>query len=989
MNLSRGSKLSHGNAGDAALEWDASDTSRDDTRNGDPTTQDSASQATATRSTRSAARNSRAQEEDERLALGLVPVEGVSEKTSGEDAVTKEGTSSGIEESRGSLARPFDALPAVDPIYEDIHAAVAEQGDVLGSKDQVAGHRLAQNKNGLTPPDSGRNVYEDNANRRSRESESSETPKAMAGQARAESFVGTPATPDEQLRNEEAQSRGQQTIHPSSDLPSHFMQGSLDEGDPMVGVSNLDSEADASQNSLPQGHLDVESDSSARPTSGLRNHMFPGMNGEASKDLTFSRRPPMRIDTGVPFASGASTMPPQNKTAPVTASSSQAPTPSKSTHSISSVQSPPGPRMTTRVSSGALRHKSVSEILGETPKNIQAHADKANADAQNADSTFQTPKSASSFVSPDNAVFKQRLNEISQKERSSKLSTVVFAKQQTASTSRSSEVAQTPYPEVQETPIEDRDYLLTWLVAQVYTPSPTHPVDRRPLNNLLKQAHKTLTTSDHYIDFHERQDCRILSKIQELQVKGKWSLRQPVRSQEPDRPVAHWDVLLGQIKWIRTDFREERKWKEAGAKYLAEACAQWAESSPEERKFLQIKVKASNPIPESISESVSQSAPTPDLVHSLEDDSEAMDVDEDFLHGSRGDPPAAIFSLPPDMFVFGLNKSPVSEKILHELPLYHPNAEVENGALHAAAFLPDTTWKLPLVPTSKYAHGKIVSREEGPPRKRSRYSYSANDRPRAMAESDETDHAQAALEPENADVALFNPEHKHIRDRIHTGHAFRPPSEHIMPSQSFFECRTPSQWTYAEDDELRRLVREYAYNWSLISSCLSPSSIFASGAERRTPWECFERWVSLEGLPAEMSKINYFRAYHQRLQAAARSYEAQQTALMQQHGNNQMPRRRSTQPFTVDRRKNNKHIHLIDAMRKQAKKRETKLLKDQHIATAASLRKVNEPQKPRQAMHTPQEFSRMKHESQMKREEQVKAARIAYMAQQQQRQVSF
>ena len=895
----------------------------------------------------------------------------------------------GVDGRQSSFGYPSDAHPnstndeGRHSIYEDISTAVVkdDQGRPIARRNsQEDASQWGQPKeDGTIPPDSKRNVYKNDRNRRTGGVENEDNVRTSGG-ARIETFAGTPAVPDEQLRLEEAQSMHQQshqTTQSCSDLPSQFLHGSLDDGDPMGGVSSLHTEEDST--TLPSDHMNEENDASTAPTLGLRS----GMNGEASKDLTFSRRPPMRIDTGIPSTSGASTVPPQNRSAPPTASASQVATPSKSSHPVSSAQSPPE-RMTTRVSSGALRHKSVSEILGETPKSSQAHTDRNNADAHHEDpAVVQTPKSASTMISPDPAIFRQRLNEINQKEKSSKLSTVVFAKPQPASTSRIPETAEIPGSVVEETPIKDRDYLLTWLVAQVYTPSPTHPVERKPLNTLLKQAHKTLRTSDHYVDFHERQYCRILSKVQELQVKGKWSLRQPVRCPEPSRPVTHWDVLLGQMKWMRTDFREERKWKTAGAKYLADACAQWVVSSPQERKSLQLQVKATRFVPES---QTSSAAPTPDLIHPGEDD-DTEAVDDDFPDAPHGEPPAAIFSLPPDMFVFGLNQSPVSEKILHELPLYLPHAEAENGALSVANVSLDFSWKAALVPISKYAQGKIVSYEEGPPRKRSRHSYSDSDRPDAISANETSEQSNIVLEPENGDIALFNPEHKHIRDRIHTGHAFRPPSEHIMPSQSFFECRQPSQWTMAEDDELRRLVREYAYNWSLISSCLTPSSMFSSGAERRTPWECFERWVSLEGLPAEMSKINYFRAYHTRLQQAQRAYEAQQQQLMQQHPNNaaQLSRRRSTQPFTVDRRKNNKHIHLIDAMRKQAKKRENKLLKDQHISTAASLRKVNEPQKPRQQMHTPREFSRMKYEGQVKREEQMRAARIQFLQQQQQR----
>ena len=778
--------------------------------------------------------------------------------------------------------------------------------------------------------------------------------KSQVGFPRVEAFPGAPATPDEQLRLEEAQSmqlsnasgstkdgevsseKGTQSMQPPSSLSSHFTQANMEDGDgsTLPHLADLNSEMSGGQDDANQGAPNDQIATLARTTSGLRDHMLPGMNGESSRDLTLSRRPPMRIDTGMPSIPGSAVI---SGTRPLTASMATANTPSGSAtpsklgHAVGNAQSPPE-RMTTRVSSGAIRHKPVSEILGETPKATPVQTDRRAFDRGLSDShrddhgSLQTPKSASSFTSPDPAAFKQRLSELKEKERS-KLSTVVF------SGSRNSENMQSQRLDDSDTPAEDKDYFLTLFIQKACQPQGA-PL----LGNLVKTAHKTLTTSDLYTDLNERQATQILTKIHDLQNAHRWSLRQHQRSAEPRRPVTHWDVLLSQMKWLRTDFREERKWKMAAAKFTADTCADWVASSSEERKSLQVKVRPTRTRPKSRPKSRSLSASTPDLVHSADDEaSESTDEDSLRLKDSPAGAPAAIFSLPSEMFIFGLNKSPVAEKLLLELPLYEPNAEVQNAALSITDFIPDDAWKRPIVPISKYAQGKIVSlQEEEPPRKRSRFDYSdakSSRRSFKKVSDPNHEHSENVIRPEQEDVALFDPENKHIRDRIHTGHAFRPPSEYIMPSQSFFESRQSSQWTQEEDHELRRLVRDYAYNWSLISNCLSPPSLFHSGAERRTPWECFERWISLEGLPVEMAKINYFRAYHSRLQAAQRTVEAQQQALQQAQGSNaaQIPmRRRTTQPFSVERRKNAKHIHLIDAMRKLAKKRETALHKQQH-----------------------------------------------------------
>ena len=764
---------------------------------------------------------------------------------------------------------------------------------------------------------------------------------------------GFPSTPDEQLRLEEAQSLQfsqnpptipkdqridsgkSQSVHPAVSLSSQFSdEGS--EGSKIMGVQTSNHENRFQPTETSNEHFSEPNQHLERPPLGLRDQTLPGMTGNLSKDLTFSRRPPMRIDTGIlPATDQLKPSHAKKVSTPSTAHTytpSAAVTPYKFGPATSQAQSPPE-RMTTRVSSGALRHKSVSEILGETPKSVTHHGEKGSLeramnDIQREDYAIQTPRSASSTATPDSAAFRVRLNELREKERS-KLSTIVFARQQPLKLSRYSESAQTQRSEVLDPGLKNRDYLLPLFAAQAATPPHS-----QPLHSLIASAHKTLTTANHFTDFRDQQDCRMLNKIYQLQYSNRWSLRQLERSVEPDRPPTHWDVLLGHIKWMRTDFREERKWKIAAAKTLADYCALWFVSSPERRRSMQVKIRIASCAKVEVG---SSSAVTPELIPSMEDDS--SDITEDDIpcrSFTQRSAPAAIFSLAPDMFVFGLDKTPAAGKLLQELPLYQPSLEIQDAALRLNAFAPDSAWKKPLLPISRFAEGKMITHEQGPARKRSRYNYQdSEDSDQFHDDGIYPSNADPliTLEPEQDNVALFNPENKHIRDRIHAGHAFRPPSEHIMPSQSFFESRQSSQWTQGEDDELRRLVREYAYNWSLISSCLSSPSIFSSGAERRTPWECFERWVGLEGLPAEMSKTPYFRTYHVRLQAAQRTHEAQQQAIQQHQGQNtpHMPmRRRSTQPYLVDRRKNVKHLHLVDAMRKLAKKRETAIQKQQH-----------------------------------------------------------
>ncbi|TEY71233.1 hypothetical protein BOTCAL_0098g00220 [Botryotinia calthae] len=641
-------------------------------------------------------------------------------------------------------------------------------------------------------------------------------------------------------------------------------------------------------------------------------------------------------------------------------------------------------RMTTRVASGAIRHKSVSEILGETPApNTSPTSARSPVSKLDTGSAVESPSRGSTPGSTRSLLQK------SKEKNQSRLSTVVFAKKPT------------PGPRVNDTALVPRganshaahaaspydDYFACLYLNSHNTQKTGYP----PLDGLLQTAHKTITTSNAFVPITENQTTRILKRIYGLQNTSKWSLRQPKRSEEPIRPTTHWDVLLQEAKWMRTDFREERKWKMAVAKNLAYACAEWFEASIEERKILQVNAtrpalvlaETSKDVEMDDETSKSLSHPTPELIASAEFDSPMDDVDDE-LRLSLIDTvsPTAIFGLQDDDVVFGLSRSPATDKLLEELPLYGAPLSVPCNDLPTSEIDPDRFWRRPAVGISKYVEGRMELKFQGPPRKRSRFEYE-EDSEDEDAEMDGSRREKSLLPPEQTNIGLFDPANKHIRDRIHAGHQFRPPSEFPMPVQSFFENRSCSQWTCSEDDELKRHVREYAYNWSLISNMLSSRSLFSSGAERRTPWECFERWIALEGLPAEMQKTAYFKAYNNRMEAAQRNLQIMAAEAARQpivNGQPVPPRKRTTTTQRVEKRRNQKHLSLIDAMRRLAKKRENSAQKQQLTAAQAAARKPAEPTQTWTPIKTPQEFSRLKHD----REEQYKKSMAAFQLRQEQ-----
>lgn len=629
--------------------------------------------------------------------------------------------------------------------------------------------------------------------------------------------------------------------------------------------------------------------------------------------------------------------------------------------SISTQSSPRRERMTTRVSSGAIRQKSVSEIISE-------HA---------AHKAVLTPQS-STLSSP------QRPRQ--QDRKSMEVSTVVFAKKNPSKPHRAMQLYDQDYASLQGASEDSsRDYLEGLFKFQAH-----HPPRSLPLQELVTSARKTLSTAGTLAMIRENQDYKILKRVYQLQNANRWSLRQLQKSAEPERPFTHQDQLLLEMKWMQTDFKEERKWKHALAATFADWCAEYVHSTPEERAGLRVKAAIPKPSSQMVPEDDMHDAPTPDLMPSgaHETESESYGDEEELLTPFHTDPPAGVFSLGYNDVVMKIDRTPASDHMFRELPFYEPMLE---GASDVTPF---SISEPPILPVSKFVTGKLVSQIKGPPKKRSRYDYDSEDEPSTPPSRAGTsaEHSMPStpgrrlfcrndLPPEMTDVALFNAENKHVRDRLQAAHQFRPPTEFNMPSVAFFENRIPSQWLWEEDQKLRALVKEYTFNWSLVAQQLALPSKFTSGSGRRTPWECFERWVQLEGLPAEMSKTQYFRTYQGRLEQANKVVFAQYQAQQQQQQQQQQsggttpgqPRRRpTTTPIRVERRRENRHLAIIDGMRKLARKRESAAHKQAESQKAAALRKAHEPAAPKNNVHTPQEFSKLKWE----REEKLKARQL-------------
>ncbi|KAI0054169.1 hypothetical protein FA95DRAFT_47592 [Auriscalpium vulgare] len=141
-----------------------------------------------------------------------------------------------------------------------------------------------------------------------------------------------------------------------------------------------------------------------------------------------------------------------------------------------------------------------------------------------------------------------------------------------------------------------------------------------PLWKRVSRATKTLNTREWGVAFSELRFIRTLERIEKLKDAGKWSYRQPKKQRGVGGLTkTHWDYLLDEMKWMRIDFREERKWKIALAYELSTAVLEWHEAGTRERRRqLGIVVCWTRPMPREIQ-------PDPPIDAAVE--SESMEVD--------------------------------------------------------------------------------------------------------------------------------------------------------------------------------------------------------------------------------------------------------------------------------------------------------------------------------------------------------------------------
>lgn len=196
----------------------------------------------------------------------------------------------------------------------------------------------------------------------------------------------------------------------------------------------------------------------------------------------------------------------------------------------------------------------------------------------------------------------------------------------------------------------------------------------------------------------------------------------------------------------------------------------------------------------------------------------------------------------------------------------------------------------------------------------------------------------------------------------------KPPKPPLIKN---IEFRSPTIWLPQDDKHLIHYVAEYCFNWDLISENLMASSStlkrYESNIERRTPWQCFERYIQLN----EKFQFSDMKGHN--------AYLAQQ--WLEQAHKAQLTTKRRISPLGVGNesiQRGHRRLRwasMFDAMRKTMRKREAAAAKAntrrstpstdfaaQNNNSATYANGASAVKRPTDRIPTPGELSKLKYE---------------------------
>lgn len=563
-----------------------------------------------------------------------------------------------------------------------------------------------------------------------------------------------------------------------------------------------------------------------------------------------------------------------------------------------------------------------------------------------------------------------------------------------------------------------------------------------PLIKLLPGSHKALMTENFELALLEGKVSVLYSRIEELKRQKKWSLRQPQRYLDPflyskrnKKNTFTWDSVVREGKWMATDFKESLKFKKLCCAQLAQAVREyWIHG-----KVVCVKTRPIEYLPSPVSEAEVEEekyedSQMLDIPSEEASDVVMMDVDEEpasALATELADRQGADLE---DRQIASQETSNEEEKSIADQSEDKEQEEVVEDKSPAANTVDPAKLVSAETVTDEYNIDVLESTPEPPKPPISEGPFKSHinindlkkidqsiirNLPKFTAFDDDpsssllatTTVTESAITPTSK--LLYPPEPDDdwykvvLRDSTNptlSGEESGPPPYQkglfgVQSHRKFnflkppkpplvknIKYRSPTMWLPRDDRFLIHYVAEFCFNWELIAAnLLSQTSTlkhYNTNIEKRTPWQCFERYIQLN---------DKFQFRDMKGPNAAPA----QIWLEEAH-NAQMSTKRRISPLGVGNEsiqrghRKLRWASMFDAMRKTMRRRELAAVKassrkatPDHTASSTSTNSSSypagqTPKRPVDNASTPQELSKLKHDRD-------KAIQEAYFQRQQSR----
>ncbi|ORX48007.1 hypothetical protein DM01DRAFT_141825 [Hesseltinella vesiculosa] len=381
----------------------------------------------------------------------------------------------------------------------------------------------------------------------------------------------------------------------------------------------------------------------------------------------------------------------------------------------------------------------------------------------------------------------------------------------------------------------------------------------QPLYQVLQNANKIVSTKDWKLARDEMKAVKTVKRIQELKSKNMWVFRQMKRQAVMPRSKTHWDNLLDEMKWMQTDFKEERKWKMAMAYMISRSVMDWHQAKDKSTVCVKIRrnlkspqikdetyaMQDENELPRALPNGATPlDTPPPSATSSQLDIASKQLLEEPLPEPDlptllpatiqayraavhRLDPNLPLCTVAPDDWTaFDM------EAVFSDLLLYEPPSSDHHDPYYNAV---ETTRTVPL---SSLITNKIKLESDTPMNKR-KYTIDGELLPSAYREK----RFKPARHDRGDMMPLVSPLFAPRKSKEPA------PAQPPVPKQAF--CHPLSTWSDDDDICLIKLIHDYSFNWTLICDTLNAHRLPISGL-KRTAWECYTRWkqrnlVSLTG----------------------------------------------------------------------------------------------------------------------------------------------